>query len=337
MALYLKLDGVDDRINVPSITYNEIVIDMGTARERVTGTGSMHYFDLRPGINTLFYSTGATGVDYYSGSATLYVDGVQKNNNTNSIPHNARSTIRFVPSAAGTGAVVLFARNDGLQTFPADVYSVKFYNSGTLVAHYDMTTGTVQDQSGNGKHATLVGGEWVDDGTGGGDPGTDVSTSFAMRQILFANRSDNLATKQAVYANRSTEELTKQAVYADRSISYAVKQVIYVDRSVDFATRQAIYAERSTLFATLQQIYSDYFQFSANYPLLQVVHADRSESFATKQSVHTERTYLYATMQRFYDSSMTIIGTVHLDGDRTLYVYLIGDRQLKVNLEGGLH
>jgi hypothetical protein len=57
----------------------------------------------------------------------------------------------------------IFARDNLSSYMKGIIYDIKFYNGETVVAHYDMRTGTVQDQSGNGNHATLVGGQFVDE------------------------------------------------------------------------------------------------------------------------------------------------------------------------------
>jgi chitodextrinase len=53
-----------------------------------------------------------------------------------------------------------FSRGDNDYT-KGIIYDVKFYNSGTLIAHYDMTTGTSNDMSGNENHAVVSGAEWL--------------------------------------------------------------------------------------------------------------------------------------------------------------------------------
>lgn len=153
MADYLQMDGIDDFIVTPSITFNRVLIDAyihyrtsGAWNCIVSGTSSQLTYNTGGGQSSSGYNTPPI----INGSGSY------------SIPQDTRSTIDITTTAATVTNVEYLFSNLGTSDFTqANVYNVKFYNGATLVAHYDMTTGTVQDQSGNGKHATLTGGTWV--------------------------------------------------------------------------------------------------------------------------------------------------------------------------------
>lgn len=314
MAYYLSMDGVDDKFQTPSITFNKVVIE--ALYEQVN---NRYYFDSRSGFSNGWLLRNNSGTDEWgSHISVLSIDGVSKSKLTQAIPFNTRHTMEIQMSTTLADDVMFLAHNGGTSGFmKANIYSIKFYNGTTLVAHYDMSTQTVQDQSGNGNHATLVGGTWVDDGTGGGEPvGTDVSYSYAMRQSIFADRTAQAPLKQEIYADRITQAPTAQKLYADRQTQYPIKQAFYADRQAAFPTLQAIYedqansfpmtqalfadrafsyameqriyADREWDYPMLQQIFSDYILYSADFPMMQIIHADRTESFPTKQQIYKD-------------------------------------------------
>jgi hypothetical protein len=157
---FLQMDGVDDRLQLPSLSFTEIVLDMIVNRSNVS---TKLYIDARTGVGFTYFQSQTNGTDNFSGFNNVYVDGVNKTNNTTIIPNNQRCQVRIVKSVAGTDDLTIFSQNSGIANtyVQGNLYNVKVYNGASLVAHYDMTTGNVQDQSGNGKHATLIGGTWV--------------------------------------------------------------------------------------------------------------------------------------------------------------------------------
>jgi hypothetical protein len=165
MALYLNMDGVDDRLQLPSMTFTEIILEMSAIR--ATNAVKL-YVDARTGVGFCYLQSNTNGTDSWSSFNNVYVNGVNQSNNTAMIPNDQRCAVRLV-RAAGTDDLTIFAQNSGsANTYvQGKLYNVKIYNGTTLQAHYDMTAGNVNDISGNGRHATLYGGTWLDDGTGG--------------------------------------------------------------------------------------------------------------------------------------------------------------------------
>lgn len=160
---YLSLDGVDDYLKTPSITFDEVVMEF---KARQTPT-TEYYLDARTGVANTYLYRNTSNVDFTSGSAlfvnSMYWDGVKGTNSTTFIPTDTRGILRLVLSAASTDDITFFANNTGAAStcMAADVFSIKLLLGGVVKAHYDMTKGNVQDQSGNNNHATLTGGIWV--------------------------------------------------------------------------------------------------------------------------------------------------------------------------------
>jgi hypothetical protein len=188
MALYLLLNGTSDKIVTPSLTYTEIIIDF---TRKSSGSGALQYLvDGRQANsnNVYFYSNGDTGPENFGGLTTAYKNGTTVSNGTEFMAADERMTIRIV-SPSQTSQVYFFSRNTSIQFAKSFVFNIKLYNTGVLIAHYDMTTGTVQDQSGNGNHATLTGGTWLDDGVSSGSTIDAGIFSFTGDTTLTANGS----------------------------------------------------------------------------------------------------------------------------------------------------
>jgi hypothetical protein len=153
---FLTMNGTSDYIKTPSITFDRVVMDI-TAR----AANSRIYLDARNGIaNSYLQRTGGATDNWGAGISWLKVDGATKTNGMAVIPQGSRSTLEVQFAAVGTDDVNIFSGSSNTGWVEGDIYSVRFFNGSTLVAHYDMTLGNVQDQSGNGFHATLVGGTW---------------------------------------------------------------------------------------------------------------------------------------------------------------------------------
>lgn len=164
MAYYLQMDGVDDFLKTPSMTFNKIILDV-----KARAANSRIYLDARNGFGTGYLQkTGGGGDNWGTSISSVKVDGVAKSNGASFIPFDIRCAIEVNFSTTAADDVNIFSSSTNAAFVAGDIYSVQFYNGSSLVANYDMSlgnqvAGTVQDQSGNGNHATLTGGTWVDD------------------------------------------------------------------------------------------------------------------------------------------------------------------------------
>lgn len=153
---YLQMNGTTDRITLPSMTFTEIVMDF-----RVNSKAAFErYWSLPLGASYFQVASDGTSDDWHATVTSLYLDEVLKTNDTVVMVIGIRGVTRSVLSVAKTGVITIFA--NGTSSFAhGDIWDIKIKNGTTLLAHYDMTTGTVNDQSGNGNNATLTGGTWV--------------------------------------------------------------------------------------------------------------------------------------------------------------------------------
>jgi len=368
VAYYLKMDGVDDRLNLPSMTFTEIVMDFKCTRKR----GFDRYWSLPFSAEYFQIASGDKNDQWSAGVSALYLNGIAQTNLTPFITLDTRVTVRSVFSAAKTSLIYIYSNNTS-SAMQGVLYGIKIYNGATLVASYDMTLGNVQDQSGNGRHATLIGGTWIEDGPSG----VDVSYAYSTKQSLYANRTAALATAQRsyavkesvaptsqrlyvnlshqspllerIYSDRTASLATLQRLYAggqmdaptvqrisiDRSYSYPMLQVITDSEGKDvsyyYALRQVISAERQTDAPTMQQLYA---MQTASVAMRQIIYANQSIPFATKQRFFVDRAYVYSMLIRIGDlpDDPEIIRHVTLRGDRQLVVRLRGARRLSVRL-----
>lgn len=155
---YLQMDGIDDYLKLPSMTLTKVLTDV-KVRRRTDVVRVL--WDFRVGIGFSYLQQQTNGTDA-SGSGTVKVNSSTVSNGTAFIPNNTRCTIEHSLST-GTDDGNIFSNNNANanSVIDGDIYDIKIYNGASLVAHYDMSLGNVQDQSGNGNHATLTGGTWV--------------------------------------------------------------------------------------------------------------------------------------------------------------------------------
>lgn len=300
------MDGVGSRIKLPSMTLSKIVADVRIRRKSTTVTKVL--WDFRTGVGFGYLQQQTNGVDV-AGRGTVKIDGVTKTNSTAFIPENTRVVIEHDFGITGTDDGDIFI-NNALSTgayIDGDIFDIKIYNGTTLVAWYDMTTGTVNDQSGNGRNATLTGGTWLDDGIGGTPTGTDGSTAFDSKQII----------------------------YQDSSFGVDTKQVIYSDESIPYDSKQIIYQDSLTPFDMLQELYADGESGSTPFDMRIVIFSDESTVFDTTQ-FYFESGMFYVDLElSFYEGDPPVIETIYLKGSRDLIEYLKGSRDLYVSLKGG--
>jgi hypothetical protein len=151
------MNGTSDYLQLPSMTMKKFVID---AYWELPITDYHILLDTRIG-ETNGYIYAMKDGSLITAGATFSVSPT--------IAFNSRQTITFnaVNNIDGNGNFTdnptIFANNTGGENYKGKIYSIKCYNANNvLIANYDMSTGTVQDQSGNGNHATLNGGAWLD-------------------------------------------------------------------------------------------------------------------------------------------------------------------------------
>lgn len=154
---YLQLDGVDDYFSTPAITYNKIVMvaktELTPAKEQkyLTVSGETHHVEM-----------GSNGIVYHNGFEEVYINGTLSSFSNIKNNNQKKTEFTFVEKGTPLSQKMYFFTMAGGSSkhMKASVYDIKLYNGTNLVAHYDMSTHTLQDISGNGYHATLNGGTW---------------------------------------------------------------------------------------------------------------------------------------------------------------------------------
>lgn len=156
MTTYLSFDGVDDFIRLPTgLTFDKVELDVVI----FPGHGSDY-------VNYIIFKTNDITAEVY-GSSTLFAYNGTTTSPSQSIPSGERFlfTISHATTVSedGYAGIYLFSFTGTKHFTRADLYNLKFYNSGSLVAELDASTGSIADQTGNGYQFHLTGGEFRDD------------------------------------------------------------------------------------------------------------------------------------------------------------------------------
>lgn len=158
---YLYFNGVSNgaathKITTPSINYDEVVVEASYIQKTSLNQAYLQY-----GGGTGYLRRNSSNNENWSAITAVYMNGVQRTSGTSFIPNNQRVTLRLI-KPAGIVATTLFSYADNTSPMEGNLYNIKFYLSGTLVAHYDMSTKTLVDQTGNyGSVIVPVGVTWV--------------------------------------------------------------------------------------------------------------------------------------------------------------------------------
>jgi hypothetical protein len=167
--------------------------------------------------------------------------------------------------------------------------------------------------------------ESIDTGT---PTGTDGSTSFDLKAVLYRDASSLMDSKLSLYADSLVSSDTvqsfyqdgsfsadsSQALYADSSFNTDMRNVLYSDSFTALDTKQAIYSDSAsaydtklsfyqdsaTLFDTLQEFFSDGIVGSVPFDLRFVLYADSSALYDSKQAFYSDGSSLSDLAQQFY-------------------------------------
>jgi hypothetical protein len=344
MVKYLQMDGVDDYLKTPSITFNQVVFSFLLDGTFFANNSSRYLFDARTGTGAglIYNGTFENGVPdndfwtYYNSQRIDFGYG-----GFNSIPKD--TNVELVMETIATNVkddVNFFSHNNGASNGKGNLYNIKFFNAGVLVAHYDMSTGTVLDQSGNGNHAILVGGTWIDEGgtttpidaggitlssstnlTSSGSKRTNGQTalqSISNLSIAGARVStgeSNLNIQTTLQGEGSRIRGNGSNLNAITSL-IAEGEILSLDISVNLSASTSLDVT-GTKISTGESI------LSANGNLL-----------STGTVIYNGESILVADTNLSALLGEGLIGTITLEGSRELNVYLIGNRELNITLQG---
>lgn len=177
MSYHLQMNGTSDVLyynpNPVTFDWDELIIDCLISSK----TAWDKYLSFSAGTNYL-QRNGSNQDSWNASNWTVYVNGATVTNNTDFIPLNTRITLRIVAASKTTNNNIdIFANNTAAAgAMPGNLYGVTLKNAGVEVFRWDLTLGNTQDQSGNGRNGTLVGGTWVNDGGASGTTYSEVDT-----------------------------------------------------------------------------------------------------------------------------------------------------------------
>jgi hypothetical protein len=257
---HLSLDGVDDFLstNVTLPTDFEIEMDFVTYNDpNIQKEYTLFGQYLGGNTGRFLAMIGTTSSPTGNGKVCVFISGQTLICNTK-LTVGQRYKLKFVMTNKQL-SVYLDGVLDGQFTYSnfilqTTTMSIGVYNKADLrgfskmdlygftvknILAYDMTTGTVQDQSGNGNHATLNnGGTWVVDGTGFAASLTDTinTADSTTKQISsFKSLSDSVSTMDSAITTTVTfnKSLNDSTLISDSSIT---KQVGFKKSIADFVT-----------------------------------------------------------------------------------------------------
>lgn len=270
MTIYLQMDGIDDKLTftanagVGFVNLTEFEIDI-----KISTREDWHQV-INFGGRAINFNSNTVNLVYHADFQDVFVDNVKVTSGTPFLTVGQRHVIRGVLKSGittGTSGTSIF-NNGATQFLSGNIYSVKLLQSSVLKSFINTTTGTVQDQSGSGNHATLIGGTWVDDGVGGS--GTPVTKSYSTKQTISATRSTLFSSKQTVFAPKQTLFASKQVISKPITTSYQTQQTIThvggTEVSTLFQTKQRISLVRTSLFDTKQEIKGKFTKILNFYP-----------------------------------------------------------------------
>lgn len=152
---YLSLNGLSDYLKVGTVA---TLIDNVEIEFEISSPTRAVILDFRAQlpngwINNTSFGTGWTSVLLNDNPITTMA----------SIPLDTKCVLKATASTTFNpqASSYIFANSSASIWQKGKLHKVTLRNGTTVKAIYDMSLGNVQDQSGNGNHATLIGGTWV--------------------------------------------------------------------------------------------------------------------------------------------------------------------------------
>ncbi|MCU6709347.1 hypothetical protein M6D81_11575 [Paenibacillus sp. J5C_2022] len=371
MTVYLQLDGVDDALTIPQITFSRILLD--ATIEEVPSWGKV----IGKPFGFVVQRNSASENFQWNPDHVISVrrDGSEQADLTPFISLDSRH-LYDIETLSGTSLATYILSNNGSSGFGGGkIYDIKYYNGGALVAHYDMSTGTVADQSGNGHDATLTGGTWLDDGEGGGteytaalSDGFTVVDSLSKRLTIAVadaiNTGDGVSGGTDRYLADNISGIDSVSVTSGKSVmlsdafalSEALRKAVSAGLADGIGTADSFGGQGDYDRSATDSIsIIDAIQTSSGklVTLFDVVSAADDvgravyKAIADGMAVVDNVTPAAARDVRLYDVILAednvairppdvkdIVATVKLEGSRTLTAYIVGSRTITVRLRG---
>ena len=156
MGFLLKMNGTTDTLEIPQFQFDKVILDIMVTKKSDWGkywSSNYGWFQKNSnGINDQ-WDTGIIEM--------VYKNDIPQINLTPFVNIGERAVFTIKMNKMYNSKSFIFSHMGRVQT-GGEIYNVKCYLGDTLQAHYDMNTGTVKDQSGNGFDGILTGGTWID-------------------------------------------------------------------------------------------------------------------------------------------------------------------------------
>lgn len=195
MGYYIQFSGITTNLKIPVLTFDRVVMDFMAEHRLLALLGYQRYFTTNfNGVKSSLYRNLA-GKDKKENLPAIKMNGIPFIIDTDTIQTNKRVVIEFsFDGQPNTSESTLFADLGGLtDNLNGRLYDLRFFLGNRIVAHYNPEFKNVQDLSGNGKHATVSGGTFVEDKA---ITGKVVNAGvITMTNTLVQNETLDIATK----------------------------------------------------------------------------------------------------------------------------------------------
>jgi hypothetical protein len=286
MVTYLYMDGIDDTITANGFPYNIIEIDMlietPSSSDKAIWCGDRGLTILAKSNGTIALSNSSMGQITQNG--TLGV----------------RSTIKFTASSPQVSSRFFYSMSG--QYCEGNIYSIKMFFNTSLIAHYDMSTGSVQNQAADGYDGVLSGGTWKEEGTSPpADEGTSIIKSYSIKQTINKVNTNNYFVRQQVRKITSRDSLTSQSLYKQTENEKEINISINNTLSKNYSIEQLINKQIVNNILLKQAINN---QKLMNIEIEQIISKQAQIQASTKQTIYEQVVNEYNTFQNLYKNSI---------------------------------
>jgi hypothetical protein len=355
MGYYLSLNGTNNYVTIPSSPTldlsNNFKITMTFTPANLTST--QIYLMSKNNFYAVIWEYVNDKVEFYSASGN-FTGTAPRAGSSIILPDATKHTIVYeydgitfkgsldgvqIFSIAETFAIKtntdpLFIGSASATTnfFAGFIHYASIYKSGVLVGEwlFNQSSGTtVTDTSGNGNHATLTGGTWVDDGTGGA--GTTYTGSGTVQGTENLTSTEHMMLKAlgTIQGNplvSSLEKFILKAFGTVQGVSILTSgETLILQTGTTFSVSGTIQVQ--SVLTNNEHYWYKAVGTIQSVPVLTSIDREfyTASGIIQVSSVVTSRETV-AIVQ-------AIIGQIHLDGLRKLNVYVIGYRDLNLNLD----
>ncbi|WP_078548638.1 LamG domain-containing protein [Litchfieldia alkalitelluris] len=295
-------------------------------------------------------------------------------------------------ATGGSTRPLYIARSSGSNYFKGNLYDTTILKNNVVVAEWLMDEGTgatLYDTSGNGNHATLYGGTWVDDGTGGtttthegtatlnglgtvtvsGNRETFANGSLLGQGSLTAtiqrivsgdvsllgsgtltadSSSNAVHLAEAILSGLGTLNTSGQRVTLANATFNGEGTLNAIAGNVTVITGEANLTGVSSIVAEGLRVVSGYSTMNGSGSITAEVTKEitGNASLFGQGTLTANPSMIYivdaeligtSTFEAIPGEKIELIGTMRLEGQQVLNVYLVGKQELNVNLKGLIH